>query len=133
MKAIRKPGTIFGAFVVVGLILAACSTGSPAEQALDAAKAASDRYHDVNVAMAEGYVSAEECVSSPAGTMGIHYINVDLILDPELNPERPEVLMYLPTDDGLILGGVDVQQLNKEGKTVLLDIHSNLEARRSQF
>jgi thiamine pyrophosphate-dependent acetolactate synthase large subunit-like protein len=25
------------------------------------------------------------------------------------------------------------QQLNAEGKTVLLDIHSNLEARRSQF
>ena len=107
MKAIRKPWLMLGACVVMGLILAACSTASPAEQALDVAKAASDKYHDVNVAMADGYVSAEECVASPAGAMGIHYLNIDLILDPKVDPERPEVLLYFPTDDGLILGGIE--------------------------
>ena len=91
----------------MSLVMFACSTGSPAEQALDAAKAASDKYHDVNVAMADGYVSTEECVASPAGAMGIHYVNVNLIQDPELDPERPEVLMYVPTNDGLILAGIE--------------------------
>ena len=71
------------------------------------ATAATARFLDVNEALEDGYVSTEECVESPAGTMGIHYINLDLILDPGLDPATPEVLLYANTKDELRLVAVE--------------------------
>ena len=86
---------------------------------LDQLKNAVAKYQDVNVAMAEGYISPDNhCVSAegeglPAelGGMGIHYINPQLLEITETEPRvngmstytdwgRPSVLMYEPQADG---------------------------------
>jgi hypothetical protein len=66
-------------------------------------------YKDVEVAEAAGYVPAGPCVDDPKyGGMGFHYENLALIEDGELDPLRPEVLVYQPTKNGeLRLGAVE--------------------------
>ena len=71
----------------------------PAE--LAALRAATARFHDLSTAVAEGYTTENEpCVSSPAGAMGVHAPNLALLGDPTLDPERPEVLLYIPASNG---------------------------------
>ncbi len=42
------------------------------QRALSEARAATAKYHRVEEAIADGYVSTQQCVSSPFGGMGIH-------------------------------------------------------------
>ncbi|GAA1060988.1 PepSY domain-containing protein [Agromyces bracchium] len=64
-------------------------------------RAATARFHDVEVALAEGYVDTHECSSSPDGAMGIHFINPALIAPgAPVDPTRPPVLMYGPSASG---------------------------------
>ncbi len=59
------------------------------------------RYKDVNLAMSEGYQLMFGCVSGPDdGAMGLHYVNMELVLDPALDPRRPEIVIYEPTSNG---------------------------------
>jgi hypothetical protein len=62
-------------------------------------RAAVARYHSVARAAADGYFAASPCESSPAGTMGIHFINPALF-GPGIDPLKPEILVYLPGADG---------------------------------
>lgn len=66
------------------------------------------RFKDVAAAEAEGYALQFGCVSGPdAGAMGLHYVNPAL-LDDELDPTRPEILIYEPLPNGRIrLVGAD--------------------------
>ena len=69
---------------------------------------ASNRFQDVNVATAEGYVSTANCVSGPTGgAMGVHYVNGAFIEDGVLDVRRPEVLVYEPREGGLRLVAVE--------------------------
>lgn len=62
---------------------------------------ATERFRDVRVAEAEGYVLAFGCVSgSDWGAMGLHYVNFPLVEDPELDPTRPEIVIYEPLPNG---------------------------------
>jgi hypothetical protein len=73
-------------------------------------RAATARYHDVEVALAEGYAPGSPCVPNEhgPGAMGIHYVNMQLVMDGELDPSQPEALLYLPAPDGrLRLVGVE--------------------------
>ncbi len=63
------------------------------------------RFKDVNTAVAEGYVSLEECVASPDGGMGVHYLNGSLI--GSTDPAKPTVLQYMPKDGGMVLAGAE--------------------------
>jgi hypothetical protein len=74
--------------------------GATPPDLLQAAKAASARYHSVVQAERDGYAAASPCVASPAGGMGIHYENPQLMADPALDPLRPEILVYAPRQDG---------------------------------
>jgi hypothetical protein len=48
------------------------------------------------------------CVSGPDhGAMGIHYINLDLVMDGEIDEMKPEALIYEPSISGLRLVGVE--------------------------
>lgn len=48
------------------------------------------------------------CVSGPQeGAMGIHYVHGDLVADGQLDPQRPEALMYEPRSGRLQLVGVE--------------------------
>ncbi|MGC4001390.1 MAG: hypothetical protein QM767_29605 [Anaeromyxobacter sp.] len=67
------------------------------------------RYHDVAAALADGYVPASDCEQSPAGVMGIHYVNPSR-LDLALDPLQPEVLLYVPWEGGLKLVAVEYVQ-----------------------
>jgi hypothetical protein len=70
---------------------------------------ATERFQDVEVAKAEGYVLQFGCVSgSDAGAMGMHFVNGALVGDGELDPTRPEIVIYEPLPNGkLKLIGAD--------------------------
>ena len=70
---------------------------------------ATERFHDVSVAEQEGYKLMFGCVSGPDwGAMGLHYVNLPLVLDPALDPSRPEIVIYEPAPKGrLRLIGAD--------------------------
>jgi hypothetical protein len=67
---------------------------------LAAARQATAKYHDVDVAIADGYLPSGPCVESPAGGMGIHYVNGALVADPNVDELTPEILLYVPTHTG---------------------------------
>jgi hypothetical protein len=74
---------------------------------LQAVRAATAKYHSVDQAIADGYVAASGCESSPMGAMGIHFFNPARVGGP-IDPLRPQVLLYLPRADGsLQLVGVE--------------------------
>ena len=58
-------------------------------------------FSDVDAATAAGYVRVSECTESPAGGMGIHYLN-PAYADPSapVDPTKPTVLLYGPDGDG---------------------------------
>ncbi len=70
---------------------------------------ATERFRDVAVAESEGYELLFGCVSGgETGAMGLHYVNLDLVGDPALDPTRPEIVIYEPLPDGrLKLTGAD--------------------------
>ena len=69
---------------------------------------ATTKYHDVNQALADGYVPVTGCVQLPGvGVMGIHYLNSKLASDMTIDPLRPEQLLYVPSPDGPRLVGVE--------------------------
>ena len=56
-------------------------------------------YKDVATAVADGFVPVSECTESPAGGMGVHFLNPARAMAP-IDPAKPSILVYLPTSDG---------------------------------
>ena len=84
--------------------------------ALAELRAATADYHDVEVAKADGFVQGTACVSNPAGdgAMGIHYVDMARLAT-GFEPNRPEVLIYEPQEDGrLRLVGVEYVVLDAD-------------------
>jgi hypothetical protein len=67
---------------------------------------ATAKYHDVAVALADGYVPVSPCTVGPTGVMGFHYLNPTLAAAP-IDLRTPAELLYVPGDDGLELAGVE--------------------------
>jgi hypothetical protein len=62
---------------------------------------ATARFKDVSAAEAAGYSLLFGCVSGPDwGAMGLHYVNMPLVLDGEIDPSRPEIVIYEPQPNG---------------------------------
>jgi hypothetical protein len=62
-----------------------------------------ERFKDVRVAEAEGYALQFGCVTGPdSGAMGLHYVNGDLVKRGELDPTRPQIVIYEPASDGTL-------------------------------
>jgi hypothetical protein len=75
---------------------------------VDVVREATERFKDVAVAEAAGYALQFGCVSgSDSGAMGMHYVNGPLVMDGELDPAKPEIVIYEPTANGLRLVGAD--------------------------
>lgn len=72
------------------------------EPDLHAVAAATARYQVVARAEHDGYVQSSPCEQSPAGGMGFHYVNQALASDLEVDPLRPEVLLYAPGKHGTL-------------------------------
>jgi len=70
---------------------------------------ATERFKDPAVADGEGYKLAFGCVTGPDyGAMGLHFVNMDLVGDPSLDPRHPEIVLYEPLANGrLRLIGAD--------------------------
>jgi hypothetical protein len=85
------------AFVLGGASVA--SAGGKAD--LAAVRQATNKYHDLSAALADGYVQFYVCTEQPGvGTMGQHYVNLALAGDPAVDALRPEVLVYAPKRAG---------------------------------
>lgn len=72
---------------------------------LAAVRQATAKYHDVTQAIADGYADpatlAATCLEVPGvGTMGIHAVNMGLLMDQDVDPLKPEVLLYVPKKGG---------------------------------
>lgn len=75
---------------------------------ISAVRRATVGFHDVEKAIAAGYLPTETCVAEPGvGAMGYHYVNPALIMDPAIVLEQPEVLLYAQVYGKLRLVGVE--------------------------
>src|SRR5262245_6359366 len=95
--------------VIVGVFAALCvtSTGAIAQEhnhgsngkadasaLVQAVREATARFKDVGVAENEEYHLMFGCVSGPdVGAMGLHYVNMSLVMDGELDPAHPEIIL----------------------------------------
>jgi hypothetical protein len=87
-------------------LIAAADDATPLSDKVHNATA---RYVDINVALAEGFVTATPCVSGPdSGAMGVHLVLPARIGSGVLNPEQPQALIYEPMSNGAMrLVGVE--------------------------
>jgi hypothetical protein len=117
-------------FIFVGLVFAlamfaaACggggkdsspgSSGAPAATAtpdvaplLAQVRRATEKYQDVQAAVADGYIQASPCEQTASGAMGAHYLK-QALFDNQIEIDKPEALLYLPEAGGrLTLIGVE--------------------------
>jgi hypothetical protein len=64
-------------------------------------RGATARYRDVANAQADGYELMFGCVSGAEwGAMGLHYVNMGLVVDGKLDAARPEIVIYEPLSNG---------------------------------
>lgn len=80
---------------------ASLPSAAQSAQDLAALRKATARYHDVGTALADGFLAPppDECIAAPPGGMGYHYVNPSH-MDLEIDPRRPEVLLYEPMRNG---------------------------------
>ena len=76
---------------------------------IEEVRAATERYKELRVALAEGFVQATPCVSGPdTGAMGVHFVLPSRIKGGVLQADQPEALIYEPMSDGAMrLVGVE--------------------------
>lgn len=63
-------------------------------------------YRDVDAALADGFTATTACTESPAGGMGLHYINWERLAAP-VDPDRPPILLYRKVGAHLELMGAE--------------------------
>lgn len=125
-------GILWGGVIAIGLTAAGLPTAplmaDDTDTIIKALRTAMQRFEDVNVALAEGYVPdpSGECVKAGAhglppelGHMGIHYLNPNLLGLTASEPwvdgtgthtdfTNPAILLYEPQPDGtLVLVGIE--------------------------
>ena len=109
------------AFLLTALLGSAAPVAVPAEPTLEQVRAATERFRDVKVALAEGYIleptktcETADMMGRPAsdGAMGLHFLRPDLLgISGPPNPRvdgtgthtdflKPGVLIYEPQADG---------------------------------
>lgn len=118
----NEPRFLLG--IVLALLLAAPhSAGYAQEEGSDAAvslppeletvRSALDKYRDPIRAVHDGYLSTVGCIEYPQGAsegtmnyapggMGVHFLNMGFV-GPNLDPSKPQVLIYEPDGDKLRL------------------------------
>ena len=87
-------------------------SGTPAPSPsplISAVRQATERFQDIKVAIAEGFVQGTPCVSGPnSGAMGVHFVLFDRVQSGVLSADQPESLIYEPMANGAMrLVGVE--------------------------
>ena len=94
-------GAVAGILALLFVLAVAGSSLAAGKADIPAVRAATLAYKDLNAAIGDGYVEFYVCTEQPGvGTMGQHFVNLDLVGDPAIDPLRPEVLVYQPTRAG---------------------------------
>jgi hypothetical protein len=96
--------------VIVALVALAAIGGTAmvaaGQDQLARVRASTDKFHTLQVAKDNGYGEFYMCTDHVTdGTMGQHYVNLDLVLDTGsdeavIDPLRPEALVYEPKKNG---------------------------------
>jgi len=86
---------------------------------IDKVRMATERFKDINVAIAEGFVQGTPCVSGPdTGAMGVHFVLPARIAGGVLQADQPEALIYEPLPGGALrLVGVEFIVLSNVWQT----------------
>jgi hypothetical protein len=101
-RALLAPAIAAVAVLTSGVATTPALASNNPQPSLADTRAATAKYHDVSVAEADGYVGdGDECLPE----MGIHYINFAQI--GQMDPLKPDALLYKPSGDGLRLVGVE--------------------------
>jgi hypothetical protein len=94
------------AAVTAQLAIASPSSAGTWDEVL-AARNATAKFHHVARAERAGYAELKDaqgiaCIDSdsPAGAMGIHYVNSHLVGDDQVRARKPELVIYEPQPDG---------------------------------
>lgn len=109
---------VVAAAVVIPTMASARTNESGGQDELAGVRQATARFHDLSAALDAGYELGylknngtriiTNCVAHPtAGAMGYHYFNKELVDDPAVDVDKPEVLVYAPGPDGLKLVAVE--------------------------
>jgi hypothetical protein len=108
----RTPTTTLVGLALAGLLSAALAHGdsvvTPRKVGAQLAEVrrATAAFHNVDVGLAAGYAAFHDkdgiyCIEHPTeGAMGIHYVNGGLVGDGDVDPMKPEALIYAPMQDG---------------------------------
>jgi hypothetical protein len=103
--------TLLGATVPVGIGFAHGSDHDGLTSAQRTViREATDKFRDVDTAIAAGYVPTDVCAELPdgGGGMGYHFVNPALAADAKVDPTTPEILVYLRAKDGRFrLGAIE--------------------------
>ena len=104
----RGKKVIAGILALVTLLSAVGVAVAAEPEGLAAVRAATSRFHRVEVAQAAGYKELKGCFAQPGiGGMGHHYVNFDTV-DLTIDALHPEAMVYAPGPQGqLQLGAVE--------------------------
>jgi hypothetical protein len=99
MRRIAIPAAVVAAIV---LILPAIAIAGGVGSDLARVRAATAPFHQMDVALAEGYGPLHTCTDeeSGLGAMGQHYVKGSVVGDTVFDLAQPEVLVYEPTSNG---------------------------------
>ena len=113
VSSVLRPLRISVLALTLGVVFADAEPALAQSDAdIETIKAALEKYKDPYVAVHDLYLSTVGCIvypeggaegemQYPPGGMGVHFLNVPLI-DGELDPLRPEVLIYERAEDGTL-------------------------------
>jgi hypothetical protein len=101
---------------------------------VDVVLRSTERYRDPAEAEAQGWTSANSCVSGPEeGAMGVHFIKGGILFDGTIDPQEPEALIYEIKRGRARLVGVEYivvasewHARNGDAPPVIMGQHANL-------
>jgi hypothetical protein len=101
MRPFSLRGGIAAALALLSILTVSGAALGAGKSDIPAVRAATNKYKDLDAAIADGYGVFYRCTEQPGvGTMGQHFLNGALLDDPAVDPLRPEVLVYEPTRRG---------------------------------
>ncbi len=91
-----------GVFILILSLFGSVVMANNVQSELAKVRNATAKYHDIRKAEENGYVLGTDLIPN----MGYHYINFELI-DEVVDPLVPEILVYVPSGNGLKLVAVE--------------------------
>lgn len=113
---VRQVLTLGVACLASFALLAPSASGAQDQQVrrdVAAARAATAAYHHEPFAVTAGYQRTDECVRSPEGAMGYHYVN-PVLFGQQLDVRRPQAVLYVPSGFGRRLVAVEYVAIDRD-------------------